>query len=332
MSYQTLPIKRRISQYDLIRSLAIFFVFCIHSLGVANEEYAKGGFNFCGQIIYNAFNTIVYTAVPLFVMLSGALLLGGANRVEDFLGRRFKRILIPFIWWSIILFGLSIFKEHKDLSIMLIPEFINKFLTYGIHGVYWYVYLIIGLYLITPLLRPFFRNANHKELLYAFSICTLFVIISALFPDVRWVKGFHSDYFVYIAYFICGYIIAHYLRDLKYTKDFSLIVTLVILVLCTINGIYKFTTLPLDFFMSLSLFTLMLYVPIKETKPLLFVSNASYGMYLSHVVFISIFLKLGFSDKLPLWIEPFAMACIVMIAECALMLVIKKMKLNRWLN
>lgn len=240
--------------------------------------------------------------------------------------------MIPFIWWSIILFGLSIFKEHKDLSIMLIPEFINKFLTYGIHGVYWYVYLIIGLYLITPLLRPFFRNANHKELLYAFSICTLFVIISALFPDVRWVKGFHSDYFVYIAYFICGYIIAHYLRDLKYTKDFSLIVTLVILVLCTINGIYKFTTLPLDFFMSLSLFTLMLYVPIKETKPLLFVSNASYGMYLSHVVFISIFLKLGFSDKLPLWIEPFAMACIVMIAECALMLVIKKMKLNRWLN
>ena len=79
MLYQTLPIKRRISQYDLIRSLAIFFVFCIHSLGVANEEYAKGGFNFCGQIIYNAFNTIVYTAVPLFVMLSGALLLGGGQ-------------------------------------------------------------------------------------------------------------------------------------------------------------------------------------------------------------------------------------------------------------
>lgn len=60
----------------------------IHSLGVANEEYAKGGFNFCGQIIYNAFNTIVYTAVLLFVMLSGALLLGGGQiELKIFLGK-----------------------------------------------------------------------------------------------------------------------------------------------------------------------------------------------------------------------------------------------------
>ena len=73
----------------------------------------------------------------------------------------------------------------------------------------------------------------------------------------------------------------------------------------------------------MTLFTSLLFVPIRETKPLLSVSNASYGMYLSHVVFISIFLKLGFSDKLPLWIEPFAMACVVMIAECALMLAVK---------
>lgn len=257
---------------------------------------------------------------------------GGGSRLGDFLERRFKRILIPFLWWSIILFVLSIFKEHKAISIMLIPEFIHKFLTYGIHGVYWYVYLIIGLYLMTPLLRPFFRNANNKELIYAFTICSLFVIISAILPDVRWVKGFHSKYFVYISYFISGYIIVHCLKDLKYTRVASLILSLVFLVLGTINDIYKLTDIPFKFFMSMTLFTALLFVPIRETKPLLFVSNASYGMYLSHVVFISIFLKLGFSDKFPLWIEPFAMACTVMIAECALMLVIKKMKLNRWLN
>lgn len=48
--------KRRIPQYDVIRVVAIFFVFCIHSLGVANEEYAKGVFSFEGEILYNGFN------------------------------------------------------------------------------------------------------------------------------------------------------------------------------------------------------------------------------------------------------------------------------------
>lgn len=325
-------IKTRIPQYDLIRGIAIFFVFCIHSLGVANEEYAAGGFTVVGNVLYNAFSTLVGTAVPLFVMLSGALLLGGAGDVEHFLKKRLKRVLVPFFWWSVILFGLSVFKEHENISVMLVPQFLSKFLTYGVHGVYWYVYLIIGLYLIAPLLRPFFRNANQRDLVYVFVVCVLYVIVSSIFPEVRWVKGFHADYFVYVAYFACGYIIAHFLKNADGMKVISIVVCVSTLIVGTLNAMYRFTSFPMGFFLSISLFCMLLYVPISETKPLVFISNASYGMYLSHVVFISLLLKMGFARVVPLWVEPLSMALVVMLIECALMIMIKKMGLNKWLN
>ena len=89
--------------------------------------------------------------------------------------------------------------------------------------------------------------ANPILFIFCSTICSLFVIISAIFPDVRWVKGFHSEYFVYISYFISGYIIVHCLKYLKYARCVSLILSLGFLFLGTINDIYKLTDSPFDF-------------------------------------------------------------------------------------
>lgn len=153
-----------------------------------------------------------------------------------------------------------------------------------------------------------------------------------MFPDVRWIKVFHSDYFVYVSYFISGYVITHYLKSLRYMKELSIVCCVLSLFVGILNDINGFTSFPIEFFMSISFFTVLLYAPVNESALLFFVSNASYGMYLSHVVFISVFLIFGFANLLPLWIEPLAMAVAVMIAECMVMVVIRKLGLNKWLN
>ncbi len=68
--------KERDLNYDLVRCLAIFFVIGIHSSGFVGDEH-RLGFSLAGNVLYETWQTVISTAVPLFVMLSGALLLGG---------------------------------------------------------------------------------------------------------------------------------------------------------------------------------------------------------------------------------------------------------------
>lgn len=230
------------------------------------------------------------------------------------------------------MFTLSVLKDHRAVKLMLVPDFIDEFVTNGVHGVYWYVYLIIGLYLIAPILRPFFRTATTHELVYVFITSSLFIILEELFPNIKWVKGFHSDYFIHLAYFINGYVIAHCLKNKKYSKPIILMSFIIFFVLSTMNLKVKFTSFPFIYFLSLSLFGMLLFVPVKKSQAILFISKTSYGMYLSHVIFISLLLKLSLANKLPLVIEPIIMASLVMLAECILMWFIEKTKLSKYLN
>lgn len=63
--------------FDLIRSLACFFVVCIHCIGYVDELHETLGFSFLGNLLYFLWKNVICTAVPFFVMLSGALLLSG---------------------------------------------------------------------------------------------------------------------------------------------------------------------------------------------------------------------------------------------------------------
>lgn len=63
--------------FDLIRSLACFLVVCIHCGGYVGELHETQGFSFCGNLLWFLWINIICSAVPFFVMLSGALLLSG---------------------------------------------------------------------------------------------------------------------------------------------------------------------------------------------------------------------------------------------------------------
>lgn len=63
--------------FDLIRSLACFLVVCIHCGGYVGELHEMQGFSFYGNLLYFLWINTICSAVPFFVMLSGALLLSG---------------------------------------------------------------------------------------------------------------------------------------------------------------------------------------------------------------------------------------------------------------
>lgn len=330
--------KERNLNYDLVRCLAIFFVISIHSSGLVGDEH-KLGFSPAGNVLYELWQTVISTAVPLFVMLSGALLLGGKIAPPiSWLKRRLHRVLVPFALWSVPLFCLSTFKEHWVVEPALAGKFLEMSLTTGVVGVYWFVYLIVGLYLVTPVIKPYFAQASRQHLAYAAALGIGFVAVSQLWSDVKWVKGFSSEYFVWFVYFVMGYVITHGLREWRHFGSASigmLVLSLAAKVTLGTCGITDDRFLPLvQLAFNLSAFCTLLLPRLREGKAMrgvVFASKVSYGVYLSHVVFISGLCQVGFERSLPLWIEPLAMAAVVMAIEMVMMAVIRKMKMDKWL-
>ena len=94
---------------DLIRTVAITMVILYHAL---NEPYIASQLTFTqygvlwlSQTIYNS---LAIMGVPLFIMLSGALLLQPSKvnePIKVFLRKRLARIGIAFVFWSVIYFA-----------------------------------------------------------------------------------------------------------------------------------------------------------------------------------------------------------------------------------
>lgn len=100
-------------------------------------------------------------AVPVFVMISGALLLGPSREgAGEFYRRRLRRIAIPLVVWHLFYIAFSWLVLGRDLSLPRIVLGLVKAQTYTALYFFW---LILGLYLLTPLLRGFLAQASRRD-------------------------------------------------------------------------------------------------------------------------------------------------------------------------
>lgn len=100
--------------------------------------------------------------VPVFLMLSGALLLD-PSRTEptaDFYRRRWRRIGPPLVFWSAFyLLWRATFKGETMTAAKAVEALLHAQPQFHLH----YLFLIAGLYVITPLLRPYVRDSRPTE-------------------------------------------------------------------------------------------------------------------------------------------------------------------------
>lgn len=147
--------QQRIISLDLIRTIAILLVVMQHAwTGLQLDEPSAGW----GRFPYHA---LVVMGVPLFFMLSGALMLDARILpIRQFLGRRFKRLLLPYLLWGTVIYVLSAVM-HKYPEVCSVSDALRCYIPYllsgSINASYWYLFVLIGLYLLTPFLQVLSR-------------------------------------------------------------------------------------------------------------------------------------------------------------------------------
>lgn len=171
--------RERIVWIDWMRVAACFMVMVVHS----TEPFYLGGEGALIDSSANAhwaafFDCIVRCCVPLFVIASSFLLFPLNCGTGEFVRRRAVRILIPFAIWTVF---------HAFYWGEPVENFRNLCLNFNYSaGHLWFVYMLVGLYLIMPLLSPWAERVGKKEL----SIYLAIWIFTSFIPLIRdWACG-----------------------------------------------------------------------------------------------------------------------------------------------
>ena len=191
---------------DLIRTLAIGLVVLLHASNEALEASSVPMPYWWTALVYKS---LALSCVPLFVMLSGALLLQPAKLGEPirvFLRKRLTRIGLAFGFWSMVYLAWGFYINNVPVTLSNVMQGIVKDLFTGPWYHFWFIYLIVGLYLITPILRVFISNGNPRITRYLISIWFTGI---AIIPLIQLGLGYtlNAGVFIiggFIGYFVMG--------------------------------------------------------------------------------------------------------------------------------
>src|SRR5208283_700797 len=131
----------------------MILVIVLHSSNETLQLLSSGSTYWWTAVVYKS---LALSCVPLFVLLSGALLLQPSKLNEPirvFLKKRLSRIGLAFAFWSVVYNVWSFYIFKFPLTLSNISQSIWYSLFGGAYYQFWFIYLIVGLYLITPILR-----------------------------------------------------------------------------------------------------------------------------------------------------------------------------------
>lgn len=206
-------VQTRIQYMDSLRAIAILGVLLLHAATPYVVLYDKiADFDWQTGIVYNALSR---WCVPIFLMISGALLLG---RKEEPLGTFFKKrankILLPFIAWSIIYYAWATYMWNPGYSL---KEFLIMFFNNQIYYHLWYFYALIGIYLLAPVFNIFVNHASKQMIGY---VVVLWILFYGIFRYYSYIVSNEFTLFFplseYIGFFLLGYYLAKFELSAKW--------------------------------------------------------------------------------------------------------------------
>ena len=307
---------------DMLRIAASFAVVVIHvvSKGVKDFDITSFSWDIC-----NIADGLSRFSVPVFVMISGCFFLNPDKTYSlKKIATKILRLIIAFFVWSII-YGVTdvIFSDGESLSSVLYGLILDTVI-----GKYhmWYIFLIIGLYILSPVLKRITAEKKITEyfliITFVFTFCLVFAekifkelmgtnvfvnLVSEVLSSI--VPNFNLDFLSgYVFYFIMGY----YLNQHSFSKK----VCAVVYSLGTVSGLtiilgtyllsaaenklvetfYDYLGFPCCI-LSISIFifvkNIFSNVNLKEKTYALVcsVSKLTFGIYLVHVLIIDLFEK-----------------------------------------
>lgn len=377
---QVMSVRKRetIGWIDALRVIAIVLVVISHCCDhfTALYDIDAGGY-MLGAIV----GSFVRPCVPLFAMMTGVLLLP-VNKdmtLRGFYKKRMGRLLLPLAFWSIVLPIANylaynyVWTDPKNLSLVGpfdISNLVNHLYTWILNFNYdtipfWYIYMLIGIYMILPIVSRWLETASKKDIetvLWIWGFSLLVPYITYYSPML----GFQGNYgvvglwgvcswnifgtFYYVSGFIGYMLLAYYLTrwPMKWRNfqlaSVSIMAFLVGFAITTYGYITMMETqnwILIEMFWSFcSINVLLMTAPIfiwverskvKGAPWLTALATMSFGVYLCHFSLVQWGYEIFWATGFPAWLRLLLnVACSCIVSFFIVWLMMKNKLLRRF--
>ena len=200
--------KERRLDYDVLRVFSMLGVIYLHTAAVG----LRGLDNVPLWYFSNLLACLFTPAVPLFFMMSGALLLREEKTADlGFLfRRRLPKILVPYLAWTALVLLYQVFTGQGSAALTALSRLLNN----GVAVPYWFLYALVPLYLLSPFLK---RMADHLDDIHWHYMMALWVVLTLGLNTIRsfvppeWLLTFTEHWTLninmvggYLGYFMLG--------------------------------------------------------------------------------------------------------------------------------
>lgn len=172
--------------------------------------------------VANLIESVMYFAVPIFFMITGATLIDYPQRytTKEYFMKRMKKTLIPFVAWNFIGLVYGILRKRITVSSKLLLLFCEMMFNNQIVEIYWFFIPLFSVYMSIPLFA-FIPKEKRKSLFTYLAICGFF--INSLLPLCATLFGFsYNDnlhlgvVLDYLLYVVIGYLLHEYELSKKF--------------------------------------------------------------------------------------------------------------------
>ena len=306
-------------------------------------------------------------------MISGALILNRNNsNIKNFFKKRIKRLFTPYIPWVIIYFILGITVIHDMWGMfyydtpasLSIEYFLGVFFSMSeFSSVLWFIWCILGFYLVVPILDSFIKDYEMKGLEYILIISIICAIIPTLCLEDSVISNrleFIKPFFLCYLYPILGYYL--HKKEFNISEKYLFLLGIALLIIgyvlslnsMYVQGINDLSIKLLDtnslyvISQAIGLFLIFKYAnvkmissrlkPVKETflsRLIVSLSICSFGMYFVHWVIIYYMHNQQFFIQFTIgkayyWIPIFGIGLV--ISSWIIVLIISKIPILKWLS
>ncbi len=299
---------------DLLRVVATYMVVQIHTGEFYYISPSGSVVNTPAAHWVGWLNSLFRSCVPLFVMISGVFLFPVRNE-GTFFRKRFSRVLVPFVVWCVIYAFYFYWQGTTTLQGALL-DILKIPVNFGTDvGHLWFVYMLLGIYLVAPVLSPWVESASRRSMerfLVLWAVSLTIPYIHLVFPEI-WGEAFWNStpmlyYFSgYIGYAIAGAYIKRFHMQPSWLLSLAAIVLILVGYAVTASGfLHRLSTeqvlpkLELTWgfeTINVAMITVGLFLLFKDIQPAMSdsmlwkllrnISQRSYGMYLAHIIVLN---------------------------------------------
>lgn len=283
----------------IVATLAVVFLHTNNTLSNNSELFSLTENQ---MMFFTTNNLLMNWAVPVFLMITGSLLLDPKRKITyDICIKKYvKRIILALFIFGIPFSILEILLSTKSLNINSIMEAIINVINGNSWSHLWYLYSLIGLYLILPVLKTFINNSDDKTKIYLICVIFLFCFITKWVDKVFGTTIAFGIPFTGFAVFYA--LIGRYITDSRFydlRKSVCLGLLMLEILIITIGSVCFYPQSkellgydsPIIAFFSITIFGLFLGFKTTNEKILWMIDRLCFGVYLIHPVFINFVYK-----------------------------------------